>query len=48
MPSGSSGPVFGSANRDLESVTLMKMRQKAERDRVIAEMKAKGELDDDE
>ncbi|CAL8470750.1 g10292 [Coccomyxa elongata] len=48
MPSGGSGPVFGSANRDLESVTLMKMRQKAERDRVIAEMKAKGELDDDE
>ena len=48
MPSGGSGPVFGSANRDLESVTLMKMRQKAERDRVIAEMSAKGELDDDD
>lgn len=31
-------PVFGSGNRDFESLTLMKMRQKAERARLIAEM----------
>ncbi len=33
--------VFGSGARDFESLTLMKMRQKAERERLIAEMAAK-------
>lgn len=40
--------MFGSANRDLESVTLMKMRQRAERERLIAEMKAKEEAGQDD
>ena len=40
-PASSGAAVFGSGNRDFESLTLMKMRQKAERERLIAEMTAK-------
>ena len=38
-------PSFGGASRDFESMTLEKMRQKAERDRLIAEEKAKDEAE---
>lgn len=41
----SSGPVFGGASRDFESMTLMKMRQKAERDKLIAEELSKDEAE---
>ena len=40
MPGGNA-PIFGSGNRDFESATLARLRQKAERDRIIAEMAAK-------
>ena len=35
---GGGGPVVGSAHRDYENVTLMRMRQAAERARLIREM----------
>ena len=38
-------PSFGSAGRDFESMTLEKMRQNAERDRLIAVEKAKDEAE---
>ena len=38
-------PLFGGASRDFESMTLEKMRQIAERDRLIAEEKAKDEAE---
>lgn len=44
FPSG--GPAFGGASRDYESEILMKMRQKAERDRLIAEEKAEDEAEE--
>lgn len=40
--------MFGSGNSTFENATLQKMRQRAERERLIAEMKAKGELGDDD
>jgi hypothetical protein len=48
MPGASAAPVFGSTANSFESATLLKMRQRAERERFIAEMKAKGELGDDD
>ncbi|KAK9842308.1 hypothetical protein WJX81_005780 [Elliptochloris bilobata] len=36
-------PASGSAARDFESVTLMKLRQRAERERLIAELQAQGD-----
>ena len=46
MPgNGSGAPIFGSGSRDFESATLARLRQKAERDRLIAEMAAK-DVDD--
>ena len=44
FPSGAAAAV-GSASRDFENATLMKMRQKAERDRLLAEEKAKDEAE---
>lgn len=35
---GRAAPLFGAGNKDFESVTLMRMRQKAERERLIAEL----------
>ena len=44
FPSGGAA-AFGGASRDFESATLMKMRQKAERDRLLAEEEAKDEAE---
>ena len=41
----SGASVFGVASRDFEGAILMKMRQKAERDRLLAEEKAKDEAE---
>ena len=41
MPAAGSAPIFGSGSRNFESATLARMRQRAERDRLIAEMAAK-------
>lgn len=41
MPAAGGAPIFGSGSRDFESATLARMRQRAERDRLIAEMAAK-------
>lgn len=38
-------PPTGSASRDFESVTLMKLRQRAERERLIAELQAQGDAE---
>jgi hypothetical protein len=38
-------PMMGSAHRDYENVTLMRMRQAAERNKLITEMKAKEAAD---
>lgn len=47
FPSGG-GQIFGSASRDFESETLRKMKQKAERDRLIAEEKARDEAEQEQ
>jgi len=40
------GPTFGSAATDLEMATLQRMRQRAEREQLIAQLKAEDETPD--